>query len=425
MKKLPLISALAALLATTGALALTPSEWRFRQSLEIEKTGPVRILLPLETLDKLASDLRDLRLVDSEGRELSCALVTERRSGIPSEGAWRELRLPVEMRLDEARRETVVTIATGTNALVGSVRLQIPDTTDYTVAARLEISNDGREWESLGGGWPLFRRSQAGGFAAVRGDMFTLRKERRAPFIRISMPMGESPIAVTGASVSYWTGGGETPPKPSIMTAPATIAGIDEKPGETVVRLDLGAANLVVKSVTLDVADSLFTRNVLGKWAGSQAEHGATIYRFPVGGGVNAEETSVGFLSQRIPSREIELRVKNKDSAPLRLRGATVSWWPVCLVFNAPGPGRYELLSGNPAAARREYDIEAILKKMENFEVVETKAGPLVETPDYRAPEPPREPWRLAGSALFWIALAVVVIVLLGVVARLLPKPRD
>jgi len=417
MKKLPLIAALAALLTMARAFALTPSEWRFHQSIEIERSGLMQILLPLETLDKLAPDLRDLRLVDAEGKELSYSTFVAPWVDGFSEGKWLSLDLPVEMRLDEARHQTVVTFETGTDALVTRIGLEIPDRRDYTVAARLEISNDGREWESLGDGWPLFRRGLLG------GGGFYLKEGRKAPFIRVTIPTGESPIVVTGASVTYWTGEKKTPPQPDIMTAPATITGIEEKQGETIVRLDLGTANLRVKHITLDVADALFTRGVYYQWD----EHtfsGSTIYRFPVGGGTNAENTDVYLGGGRIPTRVIDLHIINKDSEPLHLRGATVSWEPDYLVLNAPEAGRYDLLSGNPAAERRDYDIAeaTILKNLKNPAVTQIKAGPLVETPDYRAPAPPRELMKLAGNALFWIALAAVVIVLLAVVAKLLPK---
>ena len=420
MKKLPLIAALAALLTMARAFALTPSEWRFHQSIEIEKAGPARILLPLETLDKLAPDLRDLRLVDASGKELSCATAVIPWIDAPPVGECRALSLPVEMRLDEARRKTVVTITTGTDAPVESVRLLIPDTIEYTVAARLEISDDGQAWESLGDGWPILRRNRADGTTAFTGGSFVLKKMRKAPYIRVTMPTGASPIAVTGAEVTCWTGG-KPPPQQNIMTTPAAIVGIEEKSGETIVRLDLGATNLAADEVTLDVADPLFTRRVYCKRDDLRWDYDSTIYRFPAGGGTNAEETRVVIGGKPTPSREIELRIENKDSAPLHLRGATVSWWPVYLVFNATAPGRYDLLSGNPVAARRDYDIQAILRKMYQLDVTPIKAGPLVETPDYRAPAPPRDLMKLAGNALFGIALAAVVIVLLAVVAKLLP----
>ena len=180
MKKFLLIAAFATLLTMARVFALTPSEWRFHQSIEIEKAGPARILLPLETLDKLAPDLRDLRVVDAAGKELSFAIVVDPRIDAPPNGEWRALSLPAKMRLDEARHETVVTIATGTNVRVASIKLQIPDTTEYTVPARLEISDDGREWESIDEDWTLFRRNRADGSASDKRDSHDLEKERNA-----------------------------------------------------------------------------------------------------------------------------------------------------------------------------------------------------------------------------------------------------
>ena len=60
---------IAALLHPALLGAMTPSEWRFSQAIEVSTTGLVRVNVPVETLDAARPDLADVRIVDSGGRE--------------------------------------------------------------------------------------------------------------------------------------------------------------------------------------------------------------------------------------------------------------------------------------------------------------------------------------------------------------------
>jgi hypothetical protein len=90
----------------------------------------------------------------------------------------------------------------------------------------------------------------------------------------------------------------------------------------------------------------------------------------------------------------------------------------VRLIFKVADPGGFELIYGNPAANTPRYDLSLVAVKLltSSRNVAKLAVGD------------PNSATRnafsgLKGGYIFWGALALVVIVLLVVVAKLLPKP--
>ena len=445
-------------LCSPRAFSIEPAQWQFRQAFDVAQGGPTRVSLPADTLGGAQPDLRDLRILGPDGAELPCAFLE-----LPAERAAGEiiktLRRPVSLQVNTEKKEVIITIKTdidanadaGPDARLHSVELLIPDTKDYLLPARVEISDDARNWETLSSGQALFRRGQGQGgrHGAVAQTAFSLNR-RVAAWVRVTISFDSdpaAPVAVSGALIRTVTG---TPGRAAIADedVPARITATEQRAGETLLVIDLGAANLSLSKLAFRVQDPLFMRGVeisaggdtgdAGKTGGAGKNSGenagkhnrdktaplraGTIYRVEAEGRIDAHKTELDLGGVQVPARRIIASIQNGDSPPLDVRGVEVKRRPVHIAFNPPAAGRYEFLSGNKAAAAPRYDLAALSGRLAGLPLTQIDAGALVETPGYIAPKPPGEAAAFATRALFWVALAAVVIVLLVVVGRLLPK---
>ncbi len=114
-----------------------------------------------------------------------------------------------------------------------------------------------------------------------------------------------------------------------------------------------------------------------------------------------------------VPGRELYLAVDDGDNSPLPVSSPTLLLPSRRLRFVRPASGELRLLYGNPALAPPRYDLALLAPRLLGEPAVETALAP------GSAPEPGGSGAQLPRS-LFWGALAVAVIALLALVARLL-----
>jgi len=123
-------------------------------------------------------------------------------------------------------------------------------------------------------------------------------------------------------------------------------------------------------------------------------------------------------LMGRMRTDTLWIETDNGDNPAIAL-GAVQAVYPVVrLVFKVADTGGFELIYGNPAANTPRYDLSLVAVKLltSSRNVAKLAAG----DPNSAA----RSSFSgLKGGTIFWGALALVVIVLLVVVAKLLPKP--
>lgn len=426
MKKLSLLFPLFFCAASAVCLALDPAEWQFRQAFDVAQGGPLRVSVPAETLGGAQSDLRDLRIIGPDGAELPFTFLD-----LPAERAAfdtiKTLRRPVSLRVDTEKKEIIVTIETDTDDRLESVELVIPDTKDYLLPARVEISGDGQKWEMLSSGQALFRRNQGGDrYGAAVQNTFSLNR-RTAAWARVTISFDTDPVAVSGAMIRTVTG---TPGRAAMPDedVPARIVKTEQRAGQTWLTVDLGAANLSISKLAFSIQDPLFMRSVHVMHetpdGGKPAPITGTIYRVEIENQIAAHKTELDLGGARMPARRMHVVINNGDSPPLDVRGVSVKRRPVHIAFNSPVAGTYTFLSGNKAAAAPRYDLAALSGKLAGLPLARISAGAVVETPGYVASKPLGEPGAFLMRTVFWLALAVVVIVLLVVVAKLLPKPK-
>lgn len=364
----------AALLGPAARLhAITPDEWRYRQPLDVQSAGLMRIELPPETLGAARAGLEDLRVLDALGNEVP--FLIERPAPTPG-----SVRRAGNFSCAIKNETTVITLETGTSQPIAGVDMETP-ASDFLKAVRVEGSQDGSTWQELAKDQPVFRLPR--GAEKLRIPF----AEGVWEFLRLTIDDRRAqPVPFTGAQL--FTPGVPAPAK----AVPVTIRTREENPGFTRLELDLGAANLSLASLRIETPEPLFTRTVTLA-APEVAESGirereigkAVIFKIGVGG---ANEAKLEIpIEQQIRSRVLILAVHNEDSPPLAITGVRAEQRPVRLVFFARGPGGYSLLAGNGRCPAARYDLSELGARLKNAAALELRPAALAENPDFKTPE--------------------------------------
>jgi len=381
-----LLASIGLLLATVSLHALTPDEWKYQQSLELDPTGPVKFSLLPATLDLAHADLRDLRIADVDGKETPYLLIKPAAEN-------RQTLAPGSFKAELANSTTILTITTGTDQPLDSVQLETGAGT-FLKAVRVEAASDGLHWQTLAEGVPVFRQD-----GAARTSIPLER--RQAAFLRLTIDDARTrPIVITGATLQTAT----DRPAPTEPLTPRIVS-TDEFFGETVVTLDLGAAHLSLAALEFSAEETLFTRNVTlairelhdGQISERLLARG-TIYRIALDGLAPAAGLTVP-VEAVIPGRELIVHIENGDSPPLHLHEIRARRNPVYAVIAPSTPGRLMFLTGNPLASSPHYDLAALSAELNRLPLTSVRIGNVTTNPAFRQAEP------LAGLTLEGAAL--------------------
>jgi hypothetical protein len=200
-----------------------------------------------------------------------------------------------------------------------------------------------------------------------------------------------------------------------------------KRPGVSRWRVTLPQAGLPLRSLILTSDTSLFARDFrIFEWVtGSDGRDYASLlgtgaWRRTPEPGSPASRTFL--LSARPQSATLFIETDNGDNPAIALTQTSVTYAVARLVFKVQEAEDFVLFSGNPEASAPRYDLGLV-------------AGRLLTAPRLAAhlgaPEThSRDGLQAAlagmkGGAVFWTALGLVVIVLLVVIAKLLPKTPE
>ena len=129
--------------------------------------------------------------------------------------------------------------------------------------------------------------------------------------------------------------------------------------------------------------------------------------------------TRVFDLAGRPGTDTLFIETDNGDNPAIALAGVKAEHAVVRLVFKTAETDGFFLAYGNPQAAAPRYDLGLVARKLLTAGRISARPGAEEADPEGFARGVLR---RLKGGVAFWSALALVVVVLLVVVARLLPK---
>ena len=352
-----------------------PAEWQHEQPFTVPATGLVKLSLPVETLDAARPALEDLRLFDDAGNEVP--YLVERP--VPVVKVVQNVK---SFHVSLTPSNTIIVLETGLTQPLDDVALESP-ADGFIKPVRVEGSGDGKNWQTLAQGQPIFRQPNGANRLHVSFPAGTW------PWLRLTVDDQRSqPIPFTGARIRVAV----SEPAPTEWM-PVMIAERHENPGETRLALNLGAANLSIAAVQIETTEPLFTRQVT--LAVPQVSEDAVreqtvgqgvIYRVAIEGQPASESLSAP-LESLVRSRELLLFIRNQDSPPLSITAVRVERRPVYFIFLARQAGAYHLLAGNDQCAAPRYDLAALDMNLKSVAVAPIKLPPPVNNLDYRPPE--------------------------------------
>jgi hypothetical protein len=376
-RNLRFLSICVLLLEPSGLLCTAefPEHWKNVQTLQIPRTGLIKVSAPLETLSAARPGLEDLRLYDQTGKEIP--FLVEHPAPMPA-------AVQPARRFDIAvsTAATVVTLETGFAEPIVAITLQTP-APSFLKAARVEGSQSGKEWKVLADGQPVFRQQNGASQLdiALQPGLWN--------FLRITLDdRRAAPIPITGAILR--AGDGRPAPEESLGVA---LVRRSEEPGLTRLALRFDGANCVLAGLSIETSDSLFTRSVaLAQQQFVDGEvregilHRETLSRVAPAGAVNAPLRFASGVTLR--NRDLSLLITNDDNPPLAIAGIHAWRRPVYLTLNSSATGALHLLSGNPSCVAPRYDLAFLRASLADAVLVPATAGALVVNPNHRPTDP-------------------------------------
>ena len=352
-----------------------PADWQHQQSFDVSTPGLVKLSLPVETLDAARPALEDLRVYDDAGSEVPYLIEH------PAPVA-KVVRNTKSFQISLNSQNTIITLETGFAQPLDGVTLETP-ANNFIKSVRIEGSSDGRRWQNIAQGKPIFHQSN--GASQLHLEI----PPGVWPWLRLTVDDQRSqPVPFTGAQIS--AASGESAPD---ETLPVTIAERQESPGETRLTLNLGAANLNLSEIQIETTEPLFTRQVtlavpqIAEDAiHEQSLAGGVIYRVAIEGQPVSANLSVP-LEAQVHSRELLMLIRNNDSPPLPVTAVRAERRPVYLVFFAKQTGAHYLLTGNARCAAPRYDLAALGTSLKTIAVAPVKFSAFTDNPAYHPTE--------------------------------------
>jgi hypothetical protein len=344
-------SALPTILVVLGSLGLSvpigaavnPSEWKYRQSVEISNAGLIKLALPDSTLDASRPDLADLRLLGPNNEEVAFA--------IEHPTPPRRFTQPVQQfRVELQKLSTQITFRTGTPNSIDQITLFTP-ATNFVKAASLSISEDGQQWTEVGTGFQLARQQ---GF-----DALSLPLNRSAAYVRIIIDDERTATIPFTSAVLLLA---PTEPSPTVPVN-AEITQREEFVRETVLTVDLHAKNLPLSSFEFATSAPLFNRTVTVTQRDLQ--NGEAVERVVARGiifrsrlpGADDRERVILPLEIMSGARELQVHILNNDDSPLPIESVRVRRRSEWIVFRSTTAGRHALLTGKSRSEPPVYDL--------------------------------------------------------------------
>lgn len=204
----------------------------------------------------------------------------------------------------------------------------------------------------------------------------------------------------------------------SLHPAPDT-----KRPGVSIWQVRLPSSRLPLQRLTLTTSTRLFQRQlrIYEKLTGTDGRrYESTLAegdwsRTPDAGTPDARTFD---LRDRPRTDTLWIETDNGDNPALDLTGARIIYPVIRLIFKSATTDGFALAYGQPAAATPRYDLGLVAARLltapRNVATLSNRVEPAATRGLFAG---------LDGGYIFWGALALVVLVLLIVVARLLPKP--
>lgn len=215
----------------------------------------------------------------------------------------------------------------------------------------------------------------------------------------------------------------ETVKEPRFIRPQVSIEADAKRPTVSIWKIVMPLSDLPLTALTADSKSPLFDREFFlnakldpkNPSRTSLVASGRWVKTSPAGG----NRLSLQFLASRLPDT-FTLETDNRDNPAIELEDVAVSYRSSALVAKVVETSPMYLYYGNPQAAAPLYDLQLLRQELLASAKVDATLGDQ-EILKPSAKQPSSTSGAGVGSPLLWIVLALVVIVLLVIIAKMLP----
>lgn len=380
--------------------------WQYSAPVEAAPATEARLLavpIPPAVTARAAEGWRDVRVIDTEGREVPYFL--HARIGARTTVA-REARL-LEPGFVPGRYTQAVLDLGADQGIHNSVQLGLDGTEDLQTRVEVATSADGATWQIVQEGAPVFRLKGTGA-ATERTDV--PYPDSRSRYIRLRILEGATRVGLRSARVSY-----EVVTITERVPADAAFAPTPDPARPTTSRW-MSHADLErrpISEVRFEAGDQLFSRRATVEVAGV-GDSWRHVAAGDIGGTLEGGQarTVLSLEFSETSGRAWRVIVENGNDPPVPGLAPALYETPRRLVFRQEPGQSYRVIYGHSRATAPSYDLERRTDAAAVKAAVPGSFGPASVNPDYEDPAP----WTERNPYLLWGALALAVIGL-GVMA--------
>ncbi len=386
-------------------------EWRMYKEVRlpsnIDSTTLLRVPLDAEVFATSTSDLRDLRVVDINNKEVPYLLITNRDDIVSS------LLAPKILNKGSVPGEsTSFVLDFGTSVLHNQVTLDIDaELKNYRKKVQIYGSVDMSKWQLLADNQIIYDYSKD---YPVRNTTVSY-PESTYRYVLVKIIDTESaPVRVLGASArrDVYTSGSRLSYTPTFEVV--------EVGKNTEIVADFGQPGILADRALITTDSKNFERpvNVYSSPDKKTWDYigGDGIYRYKTRE-LSGDKTSVAYGGSG--ARYVKLVILNQDNQPLHVTGVLFSGYTRAVAFLGEPQSSYRLFYGNEKAGYASYDLEQIYRNFKADEFISGALGVEHLNSEYVPPVIPlseRAPWILG------VMLGIVALLLGLVIFRVVRK---
>jgi hypothetical protein len=268
---------------------------------------------------------------------------------------------------------------------------------NFRCLAEVEQSNDQRTWWLLEDEEIIYRHE--GRFEDI--SISLPPHDKRFLRITLSLIQGKLPEIEGVRVISEFT-----IPRQLVEVPAKMRLRQDKRNQRTLLDFDIGRLSRDLAEAEFSIEEAAFDRPVEVKAAWSEYDF------FSVGGGdlrrLKADEKVI--LPLQVPqAQRLQIIIYNGDDAPLTISKVTLKRLRRGLVFSADPQAKYELWYGRPEAEQPDYEIQRLPMETAIASLPAASLGRAARLPAKPSPPPP---WSEKHPALFWVTLALVLLLL-------------
>jgi len=385
------------------------SQWQFRKKISTQnEQGLVRVLVDDELHDRSTPTLSDLRIVNSEGRELPFVILRGEEWRTSEKRVGKVLNNSVDPR---GNSTVVLDLAERGNSH-NQVRLVL-DGHNYRRRVDIYGGDDARTWNLLRNDGAIFDFSSRDDSIAQTTVRYPAAIFRYLKIVIVNE--GAPPMIVRDVISSSET----YPTRTTRKINTQTINRVKDGPRkQSFLLIDAENKNIPLLQVDLETSLENFYRTVYilaGNDSATLLRVGTdVVFRYRTAS-FNNEKLSIAFPPT--PARYLKIIFLDGDDQPVPITNAQATSLQYTIVFR-PYKNPQWFLIANPGSMAPSYDLARTLRYVDLDSAPKVSPGQLEVNPEY-APRDER-PWSDRYPALLWGVFIGVFLVLALLVIRLL-----